>query len=357
MSTIYYYLGQPITVREEAKQEVGVHYYTPTSKRTWTLSGTTSRDAAMAICSQVIPALDIRGGVACYFENYDLKEKSTGVWEATANWKRAPVSYDLSVDTTGGTGKILQSIRTKKMISLLSPSVFGLDPGVDISELDPPPNFKRAIGVTANGVDGVDVTVQKFDFSVNYKWKFSTLASTYLKTIYDMTGCVNSKNFDLAYKGEVLTFAAGDLKFLGAPMRQTSDDELDINYRFSAIKGISVSPPAELWKASREYKPDYCVDARELLPNENNVVYRCLVDHVAAVANAPPNPDFWDLANLAVGDGPPIEKQGWDYLWVYYEDRTDPDTNRIVKRPRYAYIEQVYRRDDFDKLQLNLLGI
>mgnify|MGYP000473184480 CR=1 FL=1 len=43
-------------------------------------------------------------------------------------------------------------------------------------------------------------------------------------------------------------------------------------------------------------------------------------------------------------------KRGWDFLWVYYDDYNDTSNNVVHKRPRYAYIEQVYRYVDYGVL-------
>ena len=54
-------------------------------------------------------------------------------------------------------------------------------------------------------------------------------------------------------------------------------------------------------------------------------------------------------AVLEVGDITAITKNGWDYLWVQYDRREDPGVGE-VKRPRYAYVEQVYSPISFDGL-------
>ena len=51
-----------------------------------------------------------------------------------------------------------------------------------------------------------------------------------------------------------------------------------------------------------------------------------------------------------IGDIGPINKKGWEYLWVRYEDEEDTDANALVKRPVAAYIEKVYRDGNFSAL-------
>lgn len=58
------------------------------------------------------------------------------------------------------------------------------------------------------------------------------------------------------------------------------------------------------------------------------------------------------VAELEVGPIVGIDKEGWDYLWVWYDERKDNNANVTIKRPIYAYVEQVYDDSDFA-----LLGI
>jgi hypothetical protein len=56
--------------------------------------------------------------------------------------------------------------------------------------------------------------------------------------------------------------------------------------------------------------------------------------------------------NLSVGPLTGIDRKGWEYLWVLYEDAEDTGAKRLVKRPVAAYVEKVYEEGDF-----SLLGI
>ncbi|MGE0606567.1 MAG: hypothetical protein AB7O62_05510 [Pirellulales bacterium] len=85
-------------------------------------------------------------------------------------------------------------------------------------------------------------------------------------------------------------FAAGEVLFLGASGSQRGDDPWQISYRFAASPNVS---------------------------------------------------------GLAVGEIGGIDKGGWDYLWVRYEDVEDDDAKALVKRPLAAYVEQVYPFGNF----------
>lgn len=55
---------------------------------------------------------------------------------------------------------------------------------------------------------------------------------------------------------------------------------------------------------------------------------------------------------LTVGAITDIEKDGWDYLWIYYEETHDAQTNRTHKVPTAAYVERVYRRTAYTLLAI-----
>lgn len=59
-----------------------------------------------------------------------------------------------------------------------------------------------------------------------------------------------------------------------------------------------------------------------------------------------------NVTNLKIGDIVGIDKEGWHYLWTFYEDTEDLTANALVKNPKAVYIEQVYEYGDFSQLGL-----
>jgi hypothetical protein len=58
------------------------------------------------------------------------------------------------------------------------------------------------------------------------------------------------------------------------------------------------------------------------------------------------------VTDLPVGPDMTIsEKKGWEYFWVLYQDKADASC--LVKKPRAAYVEKVYRTADFKLLGLD----
>jgi hypothetical protein len=138
------------------------------------------------------------------------------------------------------------------------------------------PDFQGAIGVTVDSVEGVDITVPIYAFTETHYLSSSVVTNAYKGTLFNLTGRVNNA----AFKG----LAEGECLFLGATgsLRSVTDD-WEITYRFAA------SPNA---------------------------------------------------TGLTVGSITGINKKGWEYLWVRYQDVED--SNVLVKQPIAAYVEQVY---------------
>ena len=342
--------GEEIRWEEQVGQEIGVSYNDPSSRREWQFRGSRNRDKILQAAGGVVPAIDVCAGVPRFFERYDLRETATQVWTLKSAWRKNPTYWELSIDTSGGTGKILQSFATPRAYECSGADrIFGSDPRqwVDTGLV---PDFMRAIGVNGNNIDGCDQVIPKFDFSINYKLKMSTLSALYLMTLYDLTGRINDRVYSLNWKGQQLSFHPGDLRFMGAPCKLTSDDDLDITYRFSASKRIEVFSANFLWFVTTGYAEGELVGAIDASGYET--VYRCLVGHTALPNTKPPNSEFWETANLTIGNSLPISKRGWEYLWVSYSEEQDLQTNRMVRVPTAAYVEQVCRYGN-----LGLLGI
>ncbi|MBE3100133.1 MAG: hypothetical protein IMZ44_23690 [Planctomycetes bacterium] len=84
-----------------------------------------------------------------------------------------------------------------------------------------------------------------------------------------------------AFKG----FAEGEVLFLGASGSQRGDDSWEITFRFAASPNVT---------------------------------------------------------GLTIGSITGIDKKGWEYLWVQYEDAEDSGAKCVVKRPASVHVERVY---------------
>ena len=186
-----------------------------------------------------------------------------------------PEDSTFSFDTGGGTQHITQSLAT-------------------IGKYAPPdqtaPDFQGAIGVTKDGVQGVDITVPVYQWSETHYFTASQVTEAYKAKLSRLTGSANNATF----KG----FQAGEVLFLGARGSRPGDD------------------PADLWQIAFSF---------------------------AASKNA---------TGLTVGPITGINKKGWEYLWVLYREAEDEDAKALVQRPIAAYVEQVLLLDTFADLQI-----
>jgi len=115
----------------------------------------------------------------------------------------------LSFATTGGTLHLNQSYGTRASYPA---------PGRTA------PNYQGAIGVDGSTVNGVDVTVPAFNFSLRRRFKF--VSTAYLAQVLSLTGKVNSATWEV--------FAAGELLFLGAEGAEDDENYVDMTYQFAA---------------------------------------------------------------------------------------------------------------------------
>ncbi len=219
---------------------------------------------------------------------------SDGAWKGEMTYRPRGIeigSLRISFDTTGGTMHRTASIETVSKYAHDDGSV----PGANA------PDRKGAIGVTQDGaVEGVDVPMRIFNFTVEKVWSVATLPD--IDDIYALSGLINDTqvSFEDSYTGLTLTFAAGELLFRGASG--------------GSMRGDGGIPYVYHFEAS---------------PNETDV--KIGTDRITG-----------------------IEKEGWHYLWVYYgqEKITVGDKTYVVLRPFHAYVEQVLKYGDFSGLEL-----
>lgn len=110
------------------------------------------------------------------------------------------------------------------------------------------PNFRGAIGVTPDAVEGIDVTVPVYHFSETHVIPSSLVTLGYKAALFFLTGRVNGSPF----KG----FAAGEVLFLGASGSKRGADDWEISFKFAASPnavGLSVGNITGISKAGWDY--------------------------------------------------------------------------------------------------------
>lgn len=214
-------------------------------------------------------------------ESIEIDERlSKNVFKVTAQYKKSSaaalsaIDNDepdpvYSFDTGGGTQHLTQSLKT-----------VGKYPSTA-------PDYSGAIGYDGENVTGIDVTMPVMNFSETHYLKPRKVSTKYKKTIAELTGNVNSKQFKGYSEGEVLFLGAS-----GSRRGDSSDNFWEISFKFAV--------------SSNQKK-------------------------------------------IKIGDLSISEKKGWDYLWVRYADDVK-NGKTLVKKPIAAYVEKVYERKDFGLL-------
>jgi hypothetical protein len=259
-----------VIIEKYDSRESTVGVENPSVDLLYVVDGTEDDAIVRATVEATIPA--IYAGLV--FQNYRIAHQGSGLWDVSVRYgkkePKEPGESSFSFDTGGGTTHITQSLET---VASYAP------PDKD------PPDFKGAIGVNNDSVEGTDITIPVYNFKETHYIPIALVTPAYKAILFYLTGKVNA----FPFKG----FAPGEVLFLGASGSQRGQEDWEITFSFAA------SPNA---------------------------------------------------TGLTVGDITGIDKKGWEYLWVRYQDAEDADV--LVKQPAAVYVEQVYPYGDF-----SLLGI
>ena len=284
-------MSAPIVVEIVGSQANRVNIDSPEVELAFTVFGGTGNDAEYreAIEATLPENWVIESTLFAYPMNlvpqgYEFKQRNTGglIFDGTAKYGRRLLRQTgdiiLAFDGTGGTAHVTVSKETVSQAGLtLVTSI---------------PDFKNAIGVNNDSVEGCDITIPVFKFTLEYFAPTAVVTPEYIIEIMTMTG---STNQDL-WKG----FPAGTVLFLGPTGQPRSLDDWDITFHFVG------SPHADGTSGQN--------------------------------------------ALLNIGDLVAIPKKGHDYLWVRFADIAD--ANVLTKQPQFAFTERVYDPKDFTRLGL-----
>ena len=161
----------------------------------------------------------------------------------------------VAFDTSGGTEHITQAY-----LPFDGSAAFGFNGEYRYAKQgQTAPDYKGAINVSGDSVNGLDVVVPAFNFTETWTVPTVFLTNTYVSTLYQLTGKTNAAQFRV--------FQAGECLFLGARCEATRGDfKTSITFSFSAR------------------------------PN---------------------------ATNQKIGDITVSTKKGWQYLWIEYESSVD----------------------------------
>lgn len=145
------------------------------------------------------------------------------------------------------------------------------------------PDYGSAINVDKDGVKGVEIGIPGLEFQIEKTMAKGVLTLAYVMTLVNLTYKTNNAAFR--------NFAQGELLFLGAEFRQSSNAEVTVVFKFSAS------------------------------PNRTNLTFGTITG---------------------------VAKKGHEYLWVDYE--AAEVSGYVVRRPRGVYVERVYEEGNFNQL-------
>ncbi len=204
----------------------------------------------------------------------EITRRADYIFDGSARYgtreRKKPGEAEFSFDTGGGTQHITNSLSTSGKFAPSGKTA---------------PDFKQLIGVTADSVEGVDVQVPAFSFTVTRYIAAEDMTSGYVGALYSSTGCVNSDSVNVNVDGVQLSFQQGELLFMGASGRKRGKDDWEVTVHFSASQ----------------------------------------------------NRQSFNVGDISINS-----KKGWEYLWVRYDDQVDNGAKKLVKVPSAAYVEQVY---------------
>ena len=128
----------------------------------------------------------------------DTANLGSCIWNVTVHFGKQPEttgSWTFEFDTGGGTQHVTQSKATisKKAASGTAP------------------DFKGAIGVTKDSVEGVDVVAPVMNFTGRYVT--SGVTGNYIVGLYQLTGKTNAATWTASFAGVGVQFDAGEVLF------------------------------------------------------------------------------------------------------------------------------------------------
>ncbi|TXH48565.1 MAG: hypothetical protein E6Q97_24470 [Desulfurellales bacterium] len=202
------------------------------------LNVATEPAATAALLASVPPILD-----GLVIDTPDVDEVYPGIWDATVTWitqtrkdekdeqeKEEEVgSVEVSFDTTGGTIHRTQGIGDTR--------IYGPDA----------PDNHGAIGLTDDGVEGVDVPAPALSWTETHVFPKTAISWSYVKTLRALTGRTN----DATFRGQ----AAGEVRYLGTT-GQPQGSKYVLTFKFESSEnatGLEIDAITGIEKKGWEY--------------------------------------------------------------------------------------------------------
>jgi hypothetical protein len=200
-------------------------------------------------------------------------------------------SFNFAAETTHKT----QSLKTRYLRAVGDP----------LTEIGSAPSYGGAVGVE---ISGTSVRVQGYDSP--------TLSQTWTRTVAvnPMTlGYRNAIRNLIGHKNHAPFYssAAGETVLYGVSGQHVDGFKYSLTFTFQER------------------------------PNITNLILR-------------PDPDDLDEPHNPEAPGALVipHASGWDHIWVIYEEDVDIDSYELLKKPKYAFVEQIIKDGNFAALRL-----
>ncbi len=248
--------------------------------RNYGIDNTDDESEALAALFAEAPASS--GALLRDDKSLSVEHAGPSLWMGRADYRELPKRKTpqpasptiVSFSTGGGTQKIYQSLGTS-----------GTFPASGITTA---PDFRGAIGVSGDTVNGTDIVVRRFSFKLRKVFEAADIDNAKLQQFHEITGTVNDNEF--------YGFPAGSVLLLGVDGdNQRGDEKYDITLTLEASRRV---------------------------------------------------------ASMNVGDIVGIVKDGHDHIWFHFTKTVDDLANppMPIMKADVAYVEKVYERTDFSAL-------
>lgn len=271
----------------------------------WGAEGYSTSSAALAAVASA--AASSISGIPLRELRYDEEESHGGIWEITAEYGRKgdrpeieENEFDFEFNFQMPSGHFDRSLETIATYGESSVSVVTATGTVSTSF--PAEDFGGLINVTREGgdmrVNGVDIPSPPEVFNLRYVLPNASVSGTYLAALYELCNApVNDDAVALTVPGVTgtLNFAKGELLLTRCSGSRRNDATWEFNF------GVAYAP---------------------------------------------------NLTSIPVGNITVSAKEGWQYLWAYYESVADnaSTSKNSVARPVSAYVERIFDYGDFTLL-------
>lgn len=245
----------------------------PTLTEKWRASGIADPLYVTAYAQSATPAIaNVALLGTLYRQDIQISEKGHKLFHVTVPYNSKPKnagSYTWNFSTTGGTVGLKVSKET-----VASYKAAGVSTAI--------PNYGGAIGYNAEKkeVEGTEIVIPALKLNVTFKHPLGVVTIAKAKSLASYTGTTNEDTF--------LTFAPGELLFIGADGADGTDTEASVTYQFLASGNAT---------------------------------------------------------NLTIGDITGIAKKGHHVIWMQFAK--DVSESQPVAKPIYAYVERVYEEVNF----------